>query len=213
MNRVQSNAGTAGIVSAILLVVLMFFFFSSGLNAQGFADPAKALPLLAKKASTFTGIGVAGVLAAAFGLLFFTGLFYRLRENAPTRAAAVLVFAVVGLTGHAMGALAAWLGGAQIAAVAAKDQVAATHAWSALVAADAAFDGAGNAFTGAATAIAGWAAIATGALSSASGWLGLTAGILSILVVFTTAEPVMLGSIVLLIIWLAWTGSQLRKAM
>lgn len=155
MNRVQSNAGSAGIASAVLLVVLFFFFATSGLTAQDFRDPAKALPALTQKSSTFTGVGVAGPLAAAFGLIFFAGLFYRLRDKAPTRAAAVLIFAVVGLTGHALGALAVWKGGEVIAAL--KDQVAATHAWSALVAADGAFDGVGNGFTGAAVAIAGWA--------------------------------------------------------
>ncbi len=211
MNRVQANAGAAGFASAVLLTVLFLFFATSGLTVQDFMDPAKALPALTQKSSTFAGIGVVGPLATAFGLIFFAGLFYRLRDKAPTRAAAVLIFAVVGLTAHALGAVAVWKGGEVIAAV--KDQVAATHAWSALVAVDSAFDSVGNGFTGAAVALAGWAAVRTGALSGASGWLGVIAGVLSILVVFTTADVVFLGSIVLLIVWLAWSGFQMRRPM
>ncbi len=173
-------------------------------------DPGKALSILSQKAGTFAAIGVLGALAAGFGLIFTVGLFGRLRDRAPTRAVAVLGLALVGLTAHAMGSLILWQGGQMLVTVSAKDPTAAGHAWIAAGAVVAGLNGVGAAFTGASVLIAGWAVVATGALSPALGWIGVVAGIVQILQLFSAAPPLMLAGFVLVIIWLAWGGSQLR---
>mgnify|MGYP001362518874 CR=1 FL=1 len=211
MDRLQSNGGTAGIITAIALAILFILLISSGLDPQTHQDPAKALPILSQKAGLFAVIGVLGALAAGFGLIFTVGLFSRLRDRAPTRAAAVLGLALVGLTAHAMGAVLVWQGGQFLVAVSGKDQIAANHAWIAITAVFQSLNGVGNAFTGGATLVAGWAAVATGALSSALGWVGIIGGVVLILQLFAAAPILMLAGFTLTIIWLAWAGSQLRR--
>ena len=212
MDRLQSNGGTAGIITAIALAILFILFISSGLDPQTSQDPAKALPILSQKAGTFAAIGVLGALAAGFGLIFTVGLFSRLRDRAPTRAAAILGLALVGLTAHAMGSLILWQGGQVLVAASGKDQMAANHAWIATWAVAAGVNALGNAFTGGSVLIAGWAVVATGAMSSALGWIAVIAGIVQILQLFSAAPVLMLAGFVLVIIWLAWGGSQLRRS-
>lgn len=210
MDKVQQNAGTAGIVAAVVLVLLFILFFTSGLDPETTADPAKALPLIAKMGSRWAVIGVAGVFGSALPMLFAVGLFRRLRDRAPTRASASLFLAVVGLTGFALGSLISWLGGAQL--VATKDQVAANYAWVALNAVRMGTDGLGSAFAGASLIIGGWAIIATRALPTAVGWLGVVAGVVTVLLVLAPASPALFfGSFILTIIWLAWAGNALRR--
>ncbi len=211
MDRVQQNAGTAGFVTAALLAALFLLILSTGMTPQTASDPDKAIPLLRQKASVFGAIGVLGALAAGFGLIFSIGLFSRLRDRAPTRAAATLGFALVGLTGHALGALILWRGGALIVAVSAKDQVAANHAWIAASAVAQGLDGLGEAFTGASNLVAGWAIVATGAMSSSLGWVAVVAGAASLLQLLTPAPVLFLAAFLLIIVWLAWGGSQLRQ--
>ncbi len=211
MDRVQQNAGTAGFVTAALLAALFLLILSTGMTPQTASDPDKAIPLLRQKASVFGAIGVLGALAAGFGLIFSIGLFSRLRDRAPTRAAATLGFALVGLTGHALGALILWRGGALIVAVSAKDQVAANHAWIAASAVAQGLDGLGEAFTGASNLVAGWAIVATGAMSSSLGWVAVVTGAASLLQLLTPAPVLFLAAFLLIIVWLAWGGSQLRQ--
>lgn len=212
MDRVQQNAGTAGLVTAALLAALFLLIFSTGMTPQTGSDPDKAIPLLKQKASVFGTIGVLGALAAGFGLIFTIGVFSRLRDRAPTRAAATLGFALVGLTGHALGALILWRGGALIVAVSAKDPVAANHAWIATSAVAQGLDGLGDAFTGASILVAGWAIVATGAMSSSLGWLAVVAGTATLLQLFSPAPVLFLAGFLLSIVWLAWGGSQLRQS-
>src|SRR2546426_7109996 len=103
---------------------------ASGLDPQTSSDPAKAIQVLAGKPSLFALIGILAVLASGFGLVFTIGLWWRLREPAPTRAYAAFVLALVGLTGHALGALILWRGGATGVSAFSRDQVAARHAGS-----------------------------------------------------------------------------------
>lgn len=167
--------------------------------------------MLAKQHTLWALIGIVGALAAVVGTVFVIGLFDRLRDRAPTRASAVLYFGVIGLGGHALGALTRWQGGLQLADYAAKDQVAANHAWVALSATIGGITALGNVFTGASLLAAAWAVIATGGLSPTAGWVAAIAGVLSILGVFATSPVVMLGGFVFAIVWLAWAGSELRR--
>jgi hypothetical protein len=214
MDRVQRNGGTAGLITAILLAALFVVFISSGLDPQTATDPTKALPLIAQKRAVFAAIGVLGALAGGFGLVFTVGLFSRLWDKAPTRAAAVLGLALVGLTGHSLGSLLLWRGGRFLAAISSTgDPVAANHAWIALTAMFRALDGLGSAFTGASILIAGWAILVTGTLSSSLGWVGVIGGVVMLLQLFTAAPIFMLVGLVLAIVWLAWAGSQLRRTV
>ncbi len=103
MDTLQRNAGNAGIVSAVLLAVLFILFLTSSLTPQTFGDPAKALPYVAGNVGRWTLTGVVGVLVVVFALVFTAGLYRRLREKAPTRAFAALLFAAVGSGGYALG--------------------------------------------------------------------------------------------------------------
>jgi len=212
MDRVQTNGGTAGLVTAVLLALLFISFMSSGLDPQTSSDPAKAIPVLAGKPSLFAMIGILAVLASGFGLVFTIGLYSRLREGAPTRASALLALAVVGLTGHALGALVLWRGGATVVAAFGRDQVAASHAWIAVHAINSGVNGLGDAFTGASILVAGWAIAATGALSPTLGWYAVVTGVVVLLQFLTMAPILFLAGIILAIVWLAWAGSQLRRA-
>ncbi len=212
MDRLQQNGGTAGIVTAICLALLFVMFVSTGFDPQTMQDPARAIPVLSQKAGTFAVLGVLGVLAAGFGLVFTIGLFARLRDAAPTRAAALLGLAFVGLTSHALGSALLWQGGRVIVSVSANDQTAANHAWIALSAVAHSLNGLGNAFTGGSILVAGWAIVGTGAMPSALGWIAVLAGVVELLQWLTAQQALMGLAFLLTIIWLAWGGSQLRRS-
>ncbi len=213
MERLQRNAGTSGIVGAVLLLIGFILFLSSGLDPVTADDPAKALPLVAQLGSRWAITGIAFVLAVAFGVLFLVGFFSRVREKAPTRAAATLYFGLIGLSAFALSGMLQWRGGTYLATYLAKDQVAASHAWVALRAAVQALEGLGNGFVGVSLAVAGWAVIATGVFPAVLGWVAVAGGVLTFLQVFWSMQAVLFfASIVLTIVWLAWGGSRLRSA-
>ena len=212
MDRVQTNGGTAGFITAICLVLLFILFASSGLDMQTAQDPTKALPLLGQQAGRFAWIGILGLLASGFGLVFTLGLFARLRDKAPTRAAASLGFALVGLSMHAVGAALLWQGGAMLAALSAKDATAAANGWVALGTVNEGLMATANAFTGASAAVAGWAIVATGVMSTPLGWVAIIAGILQAIQVFSSSMVLMGLGFLFVIAWLAWGGAQLRRA-
>jgi hypothetical protein len=212
MERVQHNGGTAGIITAICLVLLFILYASSGLDVQSAQDPAKALPVLGQKAGVFAAVGVLGLLAAGFGLLFTFGLFVRLREKAPTRAVANLGLGFVGLTTHALGAALLWQGGAMLVGLSAKDQTAAAHAWIAVSAVNQALMATGNGFTGAAVLMAGWAIIETGVMNTTLGWVAVIAGVVEMLQVFSSQMALMGLGFLVVIVWLVWGGAQLRRS-
>lgn len=211
MDSTQRNGGTAGIITAACLLLLVILFLSAGFDNQTAQDPAKALPLLRQNGGAFAGIGVLGLLAAGFGLVFTIGLFARLRGGAPTRAAALLSVAFVGLTVHAIGAAILWQGGQFLVAVASKDQPAAANAWIATAAVLQGLNAMANAFTGASILLAGWAILDTHAMGTALGWVAVIAGIVEILQTFSVAAPLVILGFLLTIVWLAWGGSTLRR--
>ncbi len=212
MDRLQRNGGTAGIVAAIALAIAFGLFLTSGLDPQTASDPSKALSIVTQQGARWTVMGLGFSLATGLAVLLLAALAALLRDKAPTRARALLYLGIIGLAGHGLASFATWQGGAQLAQYAAKDQVAAGHAWIALGSLITAFDGLGNGFTGAAMLLAGWAITSTSAMSTALGWVGIVAGALGLLSALGVASPVVfLGNIVLTVVWLAWTGSALRK--
>lgn len=214
MSTLQRNAGMAGIVAAVLIVVGVLLFFSSGLaDPQTAADPAKALAKIAESPSRGALTSIVFAVALASAAVFLAGLYTRLREKAPTRAAAMLYFGLWGLFGFVLLSMVQWLGGNHLAAYVAKDQVAASHAYVAVYAVTQGANALGNAFIGASLVIAGWAIIGTGALPAAIGWVGVVGGVLSVIQVFApTSTAVFMASILLSVIYLFWAGSQLRRA-
>lgn len=212
MDRLQQNGGTSGIVTAVCLALLFILFIASGLDPQTAEDPTKALPIIGQKAGLIGGIGVLGFLASGFGLVFTFGLFARLREKTPTRAYASLGFAFVGLTLHALTSALLWQGGQMLVALFATNQTAAGNAWIALGAVNQSLMATANAFTGSAVLVAGWAIVEAGAMNRTLGWVAIVAGIVELAQVFSAQMALMGLGFVLVIIWLACGGSQLRRS-
>ena len=212
MDATQRNGGTAGILAAIFLVLFLILTMAIGMDPHTAGDPAQALAMIAMKRGLWRLVGIVGTVAAALGIVFTIGLSSRLKAGAPTRASTILYFVTVGLGGYALSSLIQWKGGLQLADYAMKDQVGAGHAWLALHAVAGGASVLGNAFVGAALLIGGWTVIATAALTPVVGWVGVIAGLLTLAGVFSVAAfPLMIGSILFDILWLAWAGLELRK--
>ncbi len=209
----QQSAGTLGILAGISLGILFFLFFTSGATPETFTDPAKALPYVSQNAGRLRAIAGFAVITVAFAVIFVAGLAAKLRDRTPTRATGVLYFGLLGLVGHGLGALLFWVGVPALADYAAKDQVAASHAWVAINALNMSLDGLGNLFTGLSILLAGWAITATGGMSTALGWYGVAAGVVTLLAPLAPGAMILfLGSFILPIIWLLWAGNTLRTA-
>ena len=211
MDRVQRNGGTLGVIAAVILAAAFILLLSTGLNPEIAADPTKALSILVQHVRRFVAAGVLFGLGVAASVIFIVALSGRLREAAPTRAAAVLYLAVIGLTGYALDSLLQWQGITHLVGVAAKDQTTAANAWVTMRGLSLTFDAVGGLFTGATEVIAGWAILTTHTLGTAIGWLSIVTGIVNVLALFARASVLLfLGSFVLTVIWLAWTGVALR---
>src|SRR3989304_31885 len=209
--RMQS-AGTAGIVAGIALAVAFVLFLTSGLM-QVLGDPAKALDYFTKNAGRLQLMTALFVIAVAFAVVFVVGLAAKLHDRTPTRASATLYFGLLGLAGHGLGSLIFLGGDPALAAYAAKDQVAAGHAWVAVQALNGAADGMGNLFVGLSALMAGWAIVTTKGLSPVLGGGGVIVGGAG-LAVFVSPQKELPApaSFVLPIIWLIWAGNALRTA-
>jgi hypothetical protein len=212
MERLQHNGGTAGLVAAALLALGFILFMTTGLDPQSAMNPEKALPFIAQQGGRWAMANIAFALTAALSVLFVAGLASRLREKAPTRSAALLYFAIIGLASYALTSLVQWHGGGQVARYMAADQVAANHAWVAVAAVARGLDSLGNGFVGAAEVITGWAITATGVLPAGVGWLALATGVVTFLQLFIGAPWLFFVGIILTVLWLAWTGNELRRA-
>ncbi len=212
MERLQRHGGTAGYGSAFCLLVLLILSFGIPGTGATYADPARALAQIAGDRWLWRLSNLAGILASGLAVVFTIGLWVRLREPAPTRATVVLYLAIIGLGGYALSGFVLWKGGLAMASFLARDQVAATHAWLALDFMARGAADVGNAFVGTALLLVGWAIADTGALSRRVGWLAGLTGILTLLVIRPFASVVEILQALLTIVWLAWAGSELRKA-
>lgn len=191
--------------AGVLLVIGFVLFYALGPDA--FGDPV----ILVQKRGLVTLTTAVFFASVALSILFAAGLMQRLREKAPTRAAAQLHFAVIGFSALILDGILRWVGSAALSA--APDQVAAGHAWLAVSTVSSGVTAFGNAFMGLSLLLAGWAVAATGALPAAIGWVGLAAGIFTWAVVFApTAQVVLLLGFLLPAVWLIWCGSALRRA-
>jgi len=208
------TAGTTGIVAGVALAIGFILFITSGLTFEAFADPGQGLKFATTNAGRLRLMTAFFITTVAFAAVFLAGLAAKLRDKTPTRATATLYLGLLGLAGHGLGALIFWAAIPAIAARAATDQVAASHAWVALVAMDNAADGFGTLFVALSTLMAGWAVITSKALSAALGWYGVLLGVVGVLAFLASGNEILgLASFVLPIIWLVWAGSALRRAM
>jgi len=209
--RIQT-AGTCGVVAGIALALLFILFMTSGVTPQLLADPAKGLDYVAKNAGRLRLTVAVSLVAIAFAIVFTAGLAAKLRDKTPTRATATLYFGLFALAGHALGTLIFGVSLSQVAAYAAKDSVAASHAWTAVLAVDGAADGLGNLFVGLSTLMAGWAITSAKALSPTLGWFGVASGVVGVIAFLAPqAEALFVLSFLFPIVWLIWAGSALRK--
>lgn len=212
MERLQRYGGTAGIVSAFLLFLFLILGFVLPGTGATFADPVRTLTFIAQNRWEWRIANLLTALAAGLSVVFAAGLRSRLREPAPTRAMLALYTSLIGLGGYAVSSFILWKGGNAMASFLAKDQTAATHAWLALHFMARGAADVGNAFVGVALILAGWAIAETGAISRSAGRLGVAAGIVTLVVIVPLARWIELLQAVLTIAWLAWAGSELRRA-
>lgn len=208
----QQSAGAAGIVGGLFLAVAFVLLATSGASPDTFSDPAKGLQFASQNSGRLRAISILAIIAVAFFIPFIAGLAGRLYDGAPTRSTAVLYFGLLGLAFRGFYTLMFYAGFPALVASAARDQVAASHAWVASDALLIALDGIGRLFLGLSALLAGWAIVTTKALSGGLGWFSMLTGILLVLAALVPAAALFFGSSVLLIIWFVWAGSALRKA-
>ncbi len=211
MNPRPQTAGTAGIVAGLLLALLFILFMTSGVTPQIMADPTKVLDVAKQNVDRWRFTGFVGTLATVAVVFYFPGLAARLRDRTPSRATGVLYFGVLAVASHGLDGVLQWAGDPAI--VRAADQVAAGPAWVALSAVHDGLRAFGNLAAGLVFLLAGWAAMNSKAFGSGLAWVGAIGGALGILSAFAPMTPLFfLGSFALFVVFLIWSGLELRKA-
>ena len=212
MSPRRQTAGTLGIIAGIALAVLFILFFTSGATPDTFNDPAKALEFFRAQAGRVEVISCVAIIAVSTAVVFIAGLASALAGRTPTRATASLYFGLGGLAGHGLGAFIYFLAVPWLVATAARDQVAATHAYVAINGISMAADGLGSFFVGLSTLLAGWAITVTPGFGAGLGWFGVVAGVITALAgLAPQVNALYLGSFILPIVWLLWAGNTLRR--
>ena len=210
MNPRPQTAGTAGIIAGVLLAVLLILFMTSGMRPEAMADPGKMMAYAGQNAGRWRNMAFLGILTTIAAVFYFPGLAARLRDRTPSRATGVLYFGILGIGGHGLGAALQWAGDPLVAG--ASDAVAASHAWVALNAVHAGLETFGSIGTGLVMLLAGWAAMTSKAFSPGVAWVGLVGGIVTLVSVLRPPGPLFLLSFLLSILFLIWSGLEVRKA-
>ena len=210
MNPRPQTAGTAGIIAGVILAVLVIMFMTSGMRPEAMSDPNAMLTYASQNAGKWRNMGFLGILATVAAVFYFPGLAAKLRDRTPSRATGVLYFGILGIGGHGLGAALQWAGDPLVAG--ASDKVAAGHAWIALSAVHAGLETFGSIGTGLVLLLAGWAAMNSKAFSPGVAWVGLVGGIVALVSTLRGPSPLILLSFALSIIFLIWSGVELRKA-
>src|SRR5947208_2394682 len=206
MNPRPQTAGTAGIIAGVLLAVLLILFMTSGIRPAAMAHPGKMMAY----AGQWRNMAFLGILTTIAAVFYFPGLAARLRDRTPSRATGVLYFGILGIGGHGLGAALQWAGDPLVAG--ASDPVAASHAWVALNAVHAGLEKFGSIGTGLVMLLAGWAAMTSKAFSPGVARVGLVGRIITLVSVLRPPGPLFLLSFLLSILFLIWSGVELRKA-
>ncbi|OLD60730.1 MAG: hypothetical protein AUI83_01745 [Armatimonadetes bacterium 13_1_40CM_3_65_7] len=210
MNPRPQTAGTAGIVAGVLLAVLFILIMSSGIRPEAMSDPAQMLSYASQNLGRWRNVGFVGLLATVAVVFYFPGLAARLRDRTPSRATGVLYFGVLGTGAHGLDSALTWAGDPAVARAA--DQVAAGHAWVALSAIHAGLQTFGSIGVGLVLLLTGWAAMNSKAFSSGVAWVGVVGGVVGLAAAVRPPGPLFLLAFLLAIIFLIWSGLELRKA-
>ncbi len=213
MKPLNRYAGFAGVATGVALLLEFAFFVASGFSPSAVADPAQAIPLIQRMEVLLRVAAFCGFTGAIASVLFIAGLAANLQAKAPSRAAAVLYFGVLGSIGHDLVALTYYLGFPALVALAATSLAEATSSWGGVLAITDGFQGLGNLLLGLMLLLAGSAIVAKGELPKGLGWVGLVGGIAAILTVVTVSTPLSglsyaayIPSIVLAIVFDIWAG-------
>lgn len=175
MNALVRFGGLAGIGAGIALVGEFGLFMLSGFSPDTLADPEGTVAFLRERGGYLRAAVLVGSLGAALTTLFVIGLATRLREAAPTRAAATMYLGVMGGVGHGLVALSFWAGIPLLIGQADRDPAQAAAAVSGLAVITSGAGAFGNLFLALSMTAAGWAMASTRVLSTAAGWVGLAA--------------------------------------
>ncbi len=181
--------GIAGIAAGIGLAVEACFFAASGWTPEAFAVPRTAVAYLATGGDELRAAVFAGFWNLACATLFFAALAARLGAAAPSRGAATLVFAIVGIAAHGLVPVSLWLGVPAVVGTAAGSPEAAATAWSGFSLVLAGAGGLGSLFMGLAMLAAGWAVVGTRMLAAGAGWAGILAGLAAVVSVAAAQTP------------------------
>jgi hypothetical protein len=211
MNPRAQGAGIAGLLAGLGLIGEFVLFTLSGAGSNTLQHASTALPFLQAHGTTVRAAALLGTANAALAVIFLAGLAAWLHAKAPTLAVATLYFGIIGTAGHALVAIALWLGTPSFTQLAANDHTSASPAWDAFAAVTNAFSGLGNVFLGLALLAAGWAIVSTRALPTTLGWITLVAG------AATIARPLGLDaaffvSLILAIAFRIWAGIHLWRS-
>ena len=161
--------GLAGIGAGIALVGEFSLFMLSGFSPDTFADAERTVAFLRERGGYLRAAVLVGSLGAGLTTLFVVGLASRLREAAPTRAAATMYLGVMGGVGHGLVALTFWVGIPLLIGQADRDPAQAAAAVVALAVITSGAEAFGNLFLALSMAAAGWAMASTRVLSSVAG--------------------------------------------
>jgi hypothetical protein len=216
MKPLYKYAGIAGIITGLALLVEFALFMASGVTPDKLANPAEAIALIQQKEVLLRVATFFGFAGSITSLIYIAGLAAKLREQTPTRAAAVLYFGILGGLGHMLVALSFYLGFPALTNLAADNLSAAVNSWGAFLALTNGFQGVGNILLGLTFLAAGSAILARGAFAKRLGWIGLIAGITAVSGVITTATmlsgvsfAVYIPSIILAVAFNIWAGARM----
>ncbi len=219
MKPLNKVAGFAGAATGTALLLEFVFFMASGFTPSAASDPMQAIALIQSREVLLriaTFFGFSGAIAS---VLFIAGLAGNLQAKAPSRAAAVLYFGVLGSIGHDLVALSYYLGFPALTALAAVNLPEAINSWGGVLAITDGFQGLGNLLLGLMLFLAGLAIVDKGAFPKGLGWIGMVGGIAALLSVITTSTPLSglayaayIPSIVLAIVFDIWAGVRLTMA-
>jgi hypothetical protein len=175
MSALARFAGLAGIGAGIALAGEFSLFMLSGFSPDTFTEGEGAVAFLRERGGYLRAAVLVGSLGAALTTVFVVGLASRLRDAAPTRAAATAYFGVMGGVGHGLVALTFWVGIPLLIGQASRDPGQTAAAVGGLSVVTSGAEAFGNLFLALSMAAAGWAMASTKVLSAVAGWVGLAA--------------------------------------
>jgi hypothetical protein len=208
-------AGLAGIGAGIGLALEFGLFMVSGFAPDTFAEPNSALAFLQARGGYLRAAVLVGAVGAALTTIFLVGVAARLRDAAPTRAAATLYFGVIGGAGHGLVALTFWVAIPLLVGLAAREPDLAAAGVGSLTLLTSGAEAFGNLFLALSMAAAGWAIVSFRILPVAVGWVGLAAAALTLARIVGAETPLAFAaffpSLIGAVIFRLWAGISLRS--